>query len=54
MSVIDSDITDILKINEFSDKEVELLRFIQNCDYYETFMEEEKRYYFEYQKELRE
>ena len=57
MSVIDipnSDITDILKRNNFSEEEIELLRFIHNCDYSKTFMEEEKRYNFAYQKELRE
>ena len=54
LSVIDSDITDILKRKDFSKEEVELLRFIHNCDYSETFIEEEKRYDFEYQKELRE
>ena len=55
MSVIDipdSDITDILKRNEYTDKEIDLLRFIQNCDYSETFKEEEKRYDYEYQKQL--
>ena len=55
MSVIDipdSDITDILKRNDYSEEEIELLRFIQNCNYSETFIKEKIRYDNEYQKQL--
>ena len=48
----DSDITDILKRNDYSEEEIELLRFIQNCNYSETFIKEKIRYDNEYQKQL--
>ena len=52
IDIPDSDITDILKRNDYSDEEIELLRFIQNCNYSETFINEKKRYDIEYQKQL--
>ena len=52
IDIPDSDITDILKRNDYSEEEIELLRFIQNCNYSETFINEKKRYDIEYQKQL--